>query len=67
MGGRAGGMPEMTLEYVLRKHGLEPGEDVEVRTDVQFAAMAGAFQGGEGDYVDLFGTTSIMMYMKENG
>ncbi len=51
IGGRKGGMPEMTLEYVLRKHGLEPGKDVEVRTDIQFAVMAGAFKGGEGDYV----------------
>lgn len=51
IGGRIGGMPEMTLEYVLREHGLEPGKDVNVNTDVQFAMMAGAFTGGEGDYV----------------
>ncbi len=67
IGGRAGGMPEMTLEYVLRKHGLEPGEDVEVRTDIQFAAMAGAFQGGEGDYVTLFEPTASMMEKEGQG
>lgn len=67
IGGRAGGMPEMTLEYVLRKHGLEPEKDVEVRTDIQFAAMAGAFQGGEGDYVTLFEPTATMMEMEGNG
>lgn len=54
IGGRIGGMPEMTLEFVLKKYGLQPGVDVEVRTDVQFAMMAGAFTGGEGDYVALF-------------
>ncbi|MCG4585682.1 ABC transporter substrate-binding protein, partial [Anaerosalibacter bizertensis] len=54
IGGRKGGMPEMTLEYVLKKHGLEPGVDVNVRTDIQFDVMAGAFTGGEGDYVALF-------------
>ncbi len=54
LGGRKGGMPEMTLEYVLKKHGLTPGEDVNVRTDVQFDVLAGAFVGGEGDYVALF-------------
>ena len=54
IGGRKGGMPLMTLEYVLKKHGLEPGKDVEVRTDIQFDVMAGAFVGGEGDYVTLF-------------
>lgn len=54
LGGRAGGMPEMTLEYVVKSHGLQIPEDVNVRTDVQFDVLAGAFVGGEGDYVALF-------------
>lgn len=54
IGGRKGGMPEMALEYVLKTNGLEPGKDVNVRTDIQFDVMAGAFVGGEGDYVALF-------------
>ena len=54
IGGRLGGMPEMTLEHVLRKNGLEPGVDVTVDTSVQFNMMAGAFTGGSGDYVALF-------------
>ena len=54
LGGRAGGMPEMTLEYVVKSYGLKIPEDVNVRTDVQFDVLAGAFVGGEGDYVSLF-------------
>ncbi len=54
IGGRKGGMPEMTLEYVIKDKGLIIGEDLEVRTDIQFDVMAGAFVGGEGDYVTLF-------------
>ncbi len=54
IGGRKGGMPEMTLEYVLKKNGLDLEKDVTVRTDIQFDVMAGAFVGGEGDYVALF-------------
>ena len=54
IGGRKGGMPEMSLEYVLKENGLKLGEDVIVRTDIQFDVMAGAFVGGEGDYVALF-------------
>lgn len=54
IGGRKGGVPEMTLEYVLKSHGLTPGVDVEVLTNIQFALMAGAFTGGTGDYVTLF-------------
>lgn len=54
IGGRKGGMPEMSLEWVLKENGLTPGKDLTVDTSVQFAAMAGAFIGGEGDYVTLF-------------
>ncbi|WP_313757059.1 ABC transporter substrate-binding protein [Tissierella sp.] len=54
IGGRKGGMPEMTLEYVIKSYGLEIGKDVVIRTDIQFDVMAGAFVGGEGDYVTLF-------------
>lgn len=59
IGGRKGGMPEMTLEYVLKNNDLILGTNVDagevnVRTDIQFAVMAGAFTGGEGDYVTLF-------------
>ena len=48
----------MTLEYVLRQHGLTPGEDVTVDTSVQFNMMAGAFTGGNGDFVTLFEPTA---------
>lgn len=63
IGGRKGGMPEMTLEYVLKNQGLNLGEAIQngethVRTDIQFAAMGGAFIGGEGDFVTLFEPTA---------
>ena len=54
LGGRKGGMPLMTLEYVLKEHGLTPGVDVDVRTDIQFDMMAGAFASGQADYTTLF-------------
>ncbi|MDR2513801.1 MAG: ABC transporter substrate-binding protein [Christensenellaceae bacterium] len=58
IGGRAGGMPLMDLEYALRKAGLEPGEDLTVLDHVQFNLMAGAFAGGEGDFTTLFEPTA---------
>jgi len=54
LGGRKGGVPEMTLEYVIKNSGLQIPKDVNVRTDVQFDVLAGAFVAGEGDYVALF-------------
>ena len=72
LGGRKAGMPEMVLEYILKNAGLEVGRDdpskeVYVRTDVQFAAMAGAFTSGEGDYVSLFEPTASNLEKAGNG
>lgn len=65
IGGRPGGVPEMTLEYVLKKYGIIPGKDVEIITNLQFTATAGAFTSGTGDYVALFEPTASMLE-KEN-
>ena len=54
IGGRANGMPEMTLEYALKQNGIDPKTDVRIDTSVEFAAMGGAFIGGQGDFVTLF-------------
>ncbi len=57
LGGRAGGVPLMTLEYIIKENGVEIGKgenQANVRTDVEFNAMAGAFIAGEGEYVTLF-------------
>lgn len=54
LGGRIGGMPEMTLEWVLKEAGINPKKDVTIDTSVEFAAMSGAFISGNGDFVSLF-------------
>ena len=67
IGGRKGGMPLMTLEYVLRNQGLDPQSDLLVDTSVQFALMAGAFTGGVGDYVTLFEPTASAVVREGKG
>lgn len=54
IGGRQGGMPEMTLEYALKQNGIDPKKDLTIDTSIDFASMAGAFIGGTGDFVTLF-------------
>src|SRR5690625_3136038 len=51
VGARKGGVPQMVLEWVLRKHGIEPFLDVGIITHLEFDAAAGAFAGGLGDFV----------------
>ena len=67
IGGRKGGVPEMTLEYVLRKNGLDPAKDLVIDTSVQFNMMAGAFVSGSGDYVTLFEPTATEIELEGNG
>lgn len=72
LGGRKGGVPEMTLEYVLKKNNLVLGTntkngEVNVRTDVQFNVLSGAFAGGEGDYVALFEPTALELEKQGKG
>lgn len=54
LGGRVGGMPEMTFEWALKQNGINPEKDLYIDTSVAFAAMEGAFIGGNGDFVTLF-------------
>lgn len=59
IGGRKGGMPEMTLEWALKNNNLDPKKDVNIDTSISFAAMSGAFIGGTGDFVSLFEPTAL--------
>ena len=54
IGGRQGGMPEMTFEWALRQNNIDPVNDLNIDTSIAFAAMSGAFIGGQGDFVTLF-------------
>lgn len=67
IGGRVGGMPYMTLMYVMNKNGLIPGENVEVNSSIQFNLMGGAFESGTGDFVTLFEPTATQFQNNGKG
>ena len=58
--GRKGGVPYMTLEYVLKQNGLNPQKDLVLDDSIKFDLMAGAFTGGNAEYVTLFEPTASM-------
>ena len=58
--GRKGGVPYMTLEYVLKQNGINPEKDLVLDDSIKFDLMAGAFTGGNADYVTLFEPTASM-------
>ena len=49
IGGRAGGMPEMVFEYVLKKNGIALS-DLNIIQNIDFGNTAQAFVSGQGDY-----------------
>lgn len=67
IGGRPGGMPEMTLEYILKEHGIDPKKDLELVTNLQFTATAGAFMRSDADYVALFEPTASLVEKEKGG
>lgn len=65
--GRKGGVPYMTLEYVLKQNGIIPGKDVTLDDSIKFDLMAGAFASGNADYVTLFEPTASQTELQKKG
>ena len=61
LGGRAGGMPQMIFEYILKKNGIDPKTDLDIVQNIDFGLTAGAFSSGKGDFTVEFepGATSL--------
>ena len=65
--GRKGGVPYMTLEYVLRQNGIDPETDVVLDDSIKFDLMAGTFTSGNADYVTLFEPTASLTEKEGKG
>ena len=65
--GRKGGVPYMTLEYVLKKNGINPQTDLVLDDSIKFDLMAGAFSSGDAEYVTLFEPTASLTEKEGKG
>jgi len=61
LGQREGGMPQMVGEYVIKEHGMDPHQDLELDQHIDFANIPGAFASGDYEYVQLFEPTASML------
>ena len=50
LGGRAGGMPQMVFEYILKKNGIDPKTDLTIDQSISFGLTAAAFTNDDSDY-----------------
>ena len=57
----------MTFEYVLKQNGLDTENDLVLDDSIKFDLMAGAFAGGNADYVTLFEPTASMTQAEGKG
>lgn len=67
IGGRAGGMPEMVFEYILKKNGLDPKTDLEIIQNIDFGLTAEAFASGNGDYTIEFEPAAEALESEDKG
>lgn len=65
--GRKGGVPYMTLQYVLRNHEINTDTDLNFDNSISFDAMTSAFVAGTGDYVTVFEPTATTLEMEGRG
>ncbi|MFD1851178.1 ABC transporter substrate-binding protein [Oceanobacillus bengalensis] len=67
LGQRIGGMPQMVGEYVLKQHGIDPHQDVNLDQSVDFANIPSAFASGDYEYVQLFEPTASVFEKEGTG
>ncbi|MBM7715868.1 NitT/TauT family transport system substrate-binding protein [Bacillus thermophilus] len=67
LGQRKGGMPQMVGEFVLKKHGIDPQQDLELIQNIDFGNIANSFASGTGDYVQLFEPTASVFEKEGKG
>lgn len=67
LAGRAGGMPQMVFEYVLKKNNIDPATDLNMDQSIDFGSTAAAFSGGQGDYTIEFEPHATALEEKGDG
>ena len=67
LGGRAGGMPQMVFEYILKKNNIDPQADVNIDQSIDFGSTAAAFSGGDADFTVEFEPHATALEEKGDG
>lgn len=65
--GRKGGVPYMTLQYVIEQHGLDIEKDLNFDNSISYDAMNSAFAAGTGDFVTIFEPTATVFENEGKG
>ena len=66
LAGRSGGMPLMMFKYALKESGISESS-LTIDTSIEFAGLAGAYIGGQGDFVNLFEPNALKIEQSKTG
>ena len=67
LGGRAGGMPQMVFEYILKKQGIDPKTDLSIDQSINFGLTAAAFTSDDSDYTVEFEPFATTLELEGSG
>ena len=67
LGGRAGGMPQMVFEYILKKNNIDPATEVNIDQSIDFGSTAAAFSGGDAQFTVEFEPHATSLEEKGDG
>lgn len=67
LGGRAGGMPQMVFEYILKKNGIDPSADLKIDQNIDFGLTAAAFASNDADFTVEFEPHATLLEQEGTG
>ncbi len=67
LGGRAGGMPQMVFEYILKKNGIDPKTDLTIDQSINFGLTAAAFTSNDANYTVEFEPFATGLELEKGG
>lgn len=67
LGGRAGGMPQMVFEFILKKNNIDPKTDLTIDQSINFGLTAAAFTSDDSDYTIEFEPFATSLEMEGKG
>src|SRR5690625_4341829 len=65
LGQRKGGMPQMVGEFVIKKHGIDPHNDLDLSQNIDFANIPGAFVSGDTSLSNYLNQLQVLWKKKE--
>lgn len=67
LGGRAGGMPQMVLEYILKKNNIDPLTDLQIDQNIDFGLTAAAFTSSDAQFTVEFEPHATILEQEGHG